>query len=512
MIAERQFRYALCALVPLFGIIIIREIPIAYSSADYYYYERVFFDLFQQGSTWQEMYFGPAPGFFTNMLPVWIISLFVDHLSRIFLFHITLYGMITMVVIWLVARSVTQHYFASILSVAMAILLIIVVGSENSFWNKPSHHYGSLINLILAMYLIVIGLRAWQATAFLYLVVILTVISDFLYIPVYLAMTGGVLFVYWLSGEAELRRAMVRGLIFAAPVVIGVFLHYTITPNVVSNPVWASGLSLRDVLTSISVHIDAAKFLFVEGARLPVYWLSVIMSLVAWLAIRGQPKESKTFLYYLVASQCFIWGNIYVSGLADSLVVRYRLFAVNGACIMIAISFATLVFKTRKSGFLPWAMLASIFAIGFGYLLWPDQARIDYVNSQDKRYLRLIDQVECVQNAVKENNLKAGISGYKEANPYTVLSEGEIFLYPVRGKSAKPLNWLVSGKGLERRYNYALVTANIEESYYDVDRAYYRLGRIVVENAFGPPLKSVSCGNLEVLIYPQIPFGIAADN
>ncbi|MGI9316600.1 MAG: hypothetical protein ACR2QW_04635 [bacterium] len=510
MIAERLFKYALCALVPLLGIIIVREIPIAYSSADYYYYERIFFDFFQQGSTWSDMYFGPAPGFFTNMLPVWIISLFIDHLSRIFLFHICLYGMITMAVIWFISRSVAEDYLPSVLAVFMAILLIIAVGSENSFWNRPSHHYGSFINLMLAMYLMVVGINSWKAKLFIYLIVILTVVSDFLFIPVYLAMTGGFLLVYWLSGEAALKASVLRGVLLVAPVVLGIALHYLITPNVVANPVWASGLSLREVLTSISVHIGAAKFLFVEGVRLPVYWLSLVLGVLAWFSIRDQGPLAKRFLYYLVAMQCVIWGNIYVSGLADSLVVRYRLFAINGACVLVAISFAILAFKTRKKELLPWLMLVSTFALGLGYLLSPDQERIEYVNAQDARYLRLIDQVECVRNVVEDNGLKSGISGYKEANPYTVLSGGEVFLYPVKGKSAKPLNWLVSGIGLQRKYNYALVTAGITESYYKISRAYYRLGRIVVEKAYGAPLKSASCGNMEVLIYPEIPFGRTA--
>jgi hypothetical protein len=510
MIAERPFRYALCALIPLFGIIIIREIPIAYSNADYYYYERVFFDFYQQGSTWGDMYFGPAPGFFTNMLPIWFISLFIDHLSRIFLFHITLYGMVTMTAIWLLARSVTQDYLASLLSVAMAILLIVVIGSENSFWNRPSHHYGSFINLILAMYFMVIGMQSWKATVVVYIVVILTVISDFLYIPVYIAMTGGILLVYWLSGDARFRQAVIKGLVLVLPVAIGVLLHYLITPNVTANPVWASGLSLREVFTSISIHIEAAKFLLIEGARLPVYWLSLVLGTMACFAMRGQTSGAKYFLYYLVASQCFIWGNIYLSGLADAIVVRYRLFAINGACVMVAISFAILTFKSKRTEFLPWVMLVSVFALGFGYLIWPNKERIEYVNAQDFRYLRLVDRVECVRDVVRENGLKAGISAYKEANPYTVLSDGEVFLYPVNGKSAKPLNWLVSGKGLEREYNYALVTAGVEEDYYEVPRIYYRLGRTVVEKVFGPPIKSVSCGNMEVLLYPGIPFGSAA--
>lgn len=509
MIAERQFRYALAALIPLFGIIIIREIPIVYSSADYYYYERVFYDLFQLGSTWGEMYFGPAPGFFTNMLPVWVISQFVDNLSRVFMFHITLYGMITMTVIWLLARSVTQDYLASLLAVAMAILLIIVIGSENSFWNRPSHHYGSFINLILAMYLMVTGTHSWKARAFVYLIVILTVMSDFLYIPVFLAMTGGVLIAQWLSGESGFKSVFVLGVTFVLPIAIGVGLYFSITPNVVANPVWASGLSFREVLTSISVHVDAAKFILIEGARLPVYWLSTILSVLAWLTLRGQGSASKLFLHYLVASQCFIWGNIYLSGLGDSLVVRYRIFAVNGACMMIGISLALLCFRTQRKHYLPWGMLAIVVTMGLGYLVWPNTERLENVGSQDARYLKLVEQVECVRTVVRENSLKAGISAYKEANPYTILSDGEVFLYPVKGKNVNPFNWLVSGRGLEREYNFALVTTGIQESYYKVRQAHYRLGRIIIEKAFGPPDKSVSCGNMEVLIYPEIPFGKA---
>ena len=507
MIAERLFRYTLCMLVPLLGIIIIREIPIAYSNADYYYYERIFFDFYEQGSTWGEMFFGPAPGIFTNMLPIWFISLFIDHLSRIFLFHICLYGMITMTIIWLLARSVDLSYLASTLSVAMAILLIVVVGSENSFWNRPSHHYGSFINLILAMFLMVAGARSWKATVMVYVVVILTVVSDFLYIPVYLAMTGGVILVRWLAKEAEFKQAVWQGFVLVLPVAIGVLLYYVVIPNVTANPVWASGMSLREVFTSVQIHLDAAKFLFVEGARLPIYWLSLIMGIAALYVMRDHSSSKKYFLYYLVASQCFIWGNIYLSGLADAIVVRYRLFAINGACVMIAISFAILTFKSRTVGILPWVMLFTTFAIGFGYLKWPDEERIDYVNAADVRYLKLINKVECVRNVVRSNGLKAGISGYKEANPYTILSGGEVFLYPVKGRSAKPLNWLVSGVGLQRTYDFALVTKNVTWSYYKEDRAYYQLGRVVVERAFGSPIKSETCDNLEVLIYPELSIG-----
>ena len=174
---------------------------------------------------------------------------------------------------------------------------------------------------------------------------------------------------------------------------------------------------------------------------------------------------------------------------------------------MIGISLAILCFKHWKREFLPWILLSFVFVIGFGYLASPNKERIDYVSAQDARYLRLVNNVECVQKLVRENDLKAGISGYKEANPYTILSNGEVFLYPVKGKSAKPLNWLVSGIGLEREFDFALVTAGIEKSYYKIPRAYYRLGRIVVEEAFGPPIRSAACGNLEVLIYSKLAFG-----
>lgn len=508
---ERLFKYALCGLPILLGIIIIREIPIAYASSDYYYYERIFFDFFEQGSTWGEMYFGPAPGFFTNMLPLAIISQFVDHLTRIYLFHIVLYGMITMALIWYLARSVTRNNLASIAAIALAILLIIMVGAENSFWNRPSHHYGSVINLLLAMALMVTGMGSSKATAWLYLVVVLTVISDFLYIPMYLAMTGGVLLVYWLSGEAPFRKGVMKGLLLVTPVLIGVLLHYLITPNVVANPVWASGLSLREVLLSPSVHLKALRFLIVEGTRLPIYGLSAAVGLFAWWTTRKQYAEARIFLYYLVAMQCVIWGNIYMSGLGDSAVVRYRLFAVNGACVLLGISFALLTFKASKLAALPWGMLAAVYLLGTGYLLWPDQQTIEYQHKQDRRYFNLLNQVECVRKIVVANKLSAGISEIKDANPYTVLSKGEVFLYPVAGKSVKPLNWLVSGVGLKREFDYALVTRGIKDNYYDVQRAYYQLSRSVVEDVYGVPKDSFRCDDKEILIYSQIDFGTAAE-
>lgn len=507
MTVDKFTKFSLCILAPLFGMIIIREIPIGYSASDYYYYKRIFFDFFQGGSSWDEMYFGPAPGFFTNMLPLLIEDLFVDHLTRIFLFHICFYGMITAGVIWLIARSVMEDRVSSLIAVLFSIMLILIIGSENSFWNRPSHHYGSLINLLIAMYFMVIAINRLIGMSFIFLVVILTVISDFLYIPIYCAMTAGIILVYWRSGDANFRQAVSKGTVLAVPVALGVVLHYLVTPNVVSNPVWASGLSIRDVFTSPSTHARAFKFLFVEGVRLPVYWLSALLGIAAWYSLKKKSNDSRRFLYYLVAIQFVIWANIYLSGLGDSLVTRYRLFAVNGACVLIAMSIAILTFGSGQLALKRIAMIL-LLGISFYYLIWPDRERIEFVKTVDRAYFTFLNEANCVREVALKNNLKSGIAGYKDANRFTALTKGDVFLFPVKGRNVTPFKWLVSEVGLKREYDFALVSVNVNEKNYDNLKAYYPLSKQVVEAAYGPPIKTAICGSKEVVMYDAIPFGV----
>ena len=506
MTVDKFTKISLCLFAPLIGLIIIREIPIGYSTSDNYYYKRIFFDFFQGGSAWDEMYFGPAPGFFTNMLPLFIEDLFIEHLTRIFLFHICLYGMVTGVVIWLIARAVSDDRITTLFVVLLSILLIIVVGSENSYWNRPSHHYGSVINLLIAMYLMVVARNSWWGIPLIYLVVIMTVVSDFLYIPVYCAMTAGIILVYWRTGEASFRQALIRGIVLAVPVGLGVVLHYIVTPNVVANPVWASGLSIREVFTSPATHVRAFKFLFIEGARLPVYWLSILLGMSAWLFMKHRGTASSRFLYFFVAIQFVIWGNIYLSGLGDFRVSRYRLFAVNGACILIALSLGVLALDSGRVAFKRLAMV-SLLAFGLYYLIWPDRERVDYVKKVDEVYFEFLNQAECIQEVVLHNSLKAGIAGFKDANRFTALTKGDVFLFPVKGRNVTPLKWHVSEVGLKREYDFALVTTNVDDNNYKDRKAYYPLSKQVVEAAYGPPVKAALCGDKEIIMYEKISFG-----
>ena len=106
--------------------------------------------------------------------------------------------------------------------------------------------------------------------------------------------------------------------------------------------------------------------------------------------------------------------------------------------------------------------------------------------------------------------MTAGIAAFKDASPYTVLTDGEVFLYPVDGRSLKPANHLVSRVGLKRDYNFALVSRDL--SRYDfADRStYYPLSESVVEAAFGTPRATHVCGDKMLMIYDSIPFGASA--
>lgn len=510
MTSERLFRYALCLLAPLVGIIIIREIPVGYVAADYYYYQRTFFDFFREGSTWAEMHFGAAPGLFTNLLPVWIESRFLDDLTRLFLFHICLYGMVTGGVIWLISRRVTGNNVAAVFAMILALLLIIVVGSENSFWNRPSHHYGSVINLLVCLLLLLAGPGRPLVALGVWLVVIMTVISDFLFIPMYCGLVAGTLLTGWLTRVETLRRSLWLAIVYALPLALGVGLYYLILPNAAANPVWASGLSLRSVLTSPETHLAAIRFVAAEALRLPVYLAAPAMAILALLSNTAGPQGRRDFLVILVAFEVVVWGNIYMSGLGDPDVTRYRLFAVNLSCVLLALSVTLFTVREGAAPLPRWLGFIALSALGVGYLLYPDRERIDYVQTVDRAYFDYLDEVRCVREAARGKGLTAGIAAYKDASPYTVLTDGEVFLYPVDGRSLQPANHLVSRVGLKRPYNYALVSLDLSRHDFADRTTYYPLSRPVVESAYGPPLASHRCGDKLLMIYPQIPFGASS--
>ena len=508
--SERLFRYALCGLAPILGIIIIREIPIGYVAADYYYYQRTFYDFFQQGGTWGEMHFGAAPGLFTNLLPVWIESRFLEDLTRLFLFHISLYGMITGGVIWLIARRLTGDSVAAVFAMILSILLIIVIGGENSFWNRPSHHYGSVINLLICLLLLLHGPGRWWVIAGVWAVVIMTVVSDFLFIPMYCGLVAGILLVAWASGREPFRRVLRIGVLLALPVAIGVGLYYLILPNASANPVWASGLSLRDVLSSPATHLAAMKFLAQESVRLPVYLAAPAVAVPALLSLSEDRERRNAFIAILVGFQIVVWGNIYMSGLGYPEVARYRLFAVNLSCILLALGVTILMVRQGGPALLRWAAFAMLLALGAGYLFNPVEGRIRFMKSMDRVYFDYVDEVRCIREAAEDKGLTAGIAAYKDASPYTMLTDGEIFLYPVDGRSLKPANYLVSRVGLKRPYNFALVSTDLSRYNFEDRTTYYPLSRGVVEKAYGPPREVHHCGEKMLMIYDAIDFGATA--
>jgi len=500
-------------IVGIVAVIWLAIIAAPYGRSDHvdtFWFARLYQDLFLHRGLWEDWYFAPVPNYFPEIFLYFTISSFgLSFEYTTIAYSVAVLALTSALALKLAHRLLEARSQLPALVVALVFpVLLIASGEDLTNWSRNTIHYGAFFNLFFSICVMQFMSDADHfklKTALFFLVVMLGSMSDFLFIPIFLAGAFGWLIIAYVFCGLRKDRGLVVGFTSIAGVTAGVLLYFLVTPNAYDNPVWASGISLRTAFSSIEPHIRALQFLLDHLLARPYILIALLIlcfSVTVSTLRSGHRHHHRLPVYAFVLLG--IVANLYVFGLGaeKSALNRYTVFATNISLFILSLTLASAIDyigrRVNKSTLIHRAQIGLIIAT-CGLLVYSD-----LTNSENSkaRFSNQLDTVACIQNATTNRGLRTGLADYDWATRLTVLSGGLIYLWPVRGNSLEFLPWLATKNGWEdREIEFVVARTQTDPAIYQSKSLTYPLAVDKATNGLGVPLDSIVCSDLTILIY-----------
>ena len=478
-------------------VLVVTSLPYGRTHPDDFYLGRLFMDLYREGGRWADWIPPSAPSLFPDGLIYGVLAWFTMDILWVSALYGVVIAIATGLVIYGFAQQVLQCKMPALLVVCLALLGMVGLGEDLTTWSRPSQHFLSCFNLLLAASTLLVTLQNPARSIWMFLVVLLAVVSDFLFIPLWLGAAGATITASWLTGRQSFMRALLHLSMVVAAVVLGYIAYQLVVPNPQDNPVWASGMSLRDVATSIAPHVNALRYLSVNILT-PWFLVPGAIFLAAWRLNRGDRKRATM----LLLGGAFIIGgivaNLYTVGLgfhATTSRAQYHIFVWNGEILLLSLSLGAIVLRRELLAAPLWAAIGVV-ALGLSTTLPAPTERIAH-------YRDFAKEVDCVARQAESSGLRYGLASFGNSDRFTVVSGGRLFLNTVTGNRLRTKHYVLSRAWNDHQYSFVLVNNKVAERVYRRKKMHYPISRHVAEEALGEPDTVLECANHSLLIYHQ---------
>ena len=488
------------------AVVALSEAPFGRSDhSDNFYFARLYMDLVLEGGPWGEWHLTPAPNYFPEMLLYFLLASLGLSFGQLSLIYPFVALFLTAGLIFFTVREMKiDSQLALLITIAFCTGLIIV-GEDLSLWSRPAYHYGLFINLILVFILvrdIFAGDWRFYQLVLLLIVCSLGTASDFLFIPLSFSAVTGTAITFFLCGRIRLGQSFQPVITTALGIFCGAAIYYLVTPNVVANPVWASGLSLRSVFTDIEPHLNALIFIPRHLLAHPALLVAVFACLLlGWKTSRSSTEKDRSMLALCAFSLFGILANLYVFGLGAQPggLYRYTVFATNIALLVDCFLVAQVVSAMSQSFSRIYPLtflLITLLTIAVRFL--PPSPE-----NNERTYLRFQNTVSCLVKVINTLPSRHGAADFGLANKLTVASGGQVLLCPIRGNELGYLPWNSSRNFCSEDIAFLIVRNQAGTSHEDTTRFNYPLSRARALDIAGQPASVHHCDTLSVYSYGQ---------
>ena len=476
-------------------VLFVMVIPIGRTHPDDYYLGRVFLDLFVDNGSWRDWVPPSAPSFFPDGVIYGAISLFTTDILKVWIIYAGVIGLVTSVVLFKLNREVGLDRRPALLTVMIVLLGFFYFGEHLTVWSRPSQHFLTYFNFVLCNLLLLRSMKRPSVLLYLVPLISVSVLSDFLFIPIFTASSFLVLLVFYLHKDIELYRgALIAGSILAA-LAAGVICYQLIVPNPQTNPVWASGVSIREAMTSLRPHMASLAHVGNQLFSIPLL-LSLAALAFAYAANRGHDVRLANIRVVSTMLLSAILVNLYVVGLGSDWTIsrpQYSILVLNGALTLFAISVGFIV--QRRLVYLPYGFAA------VGGIALAVATRHESPTERYNAYAQFLSEVNCVSNIVQSNGLSYGLASFQESDRFTVISNNQISLNTLIGNRMTTKHYVLSRGWSKRTFDYVLVQNDVDPAVYNKENAYYPLSEEIVKRALGEPSGKYSCPKFSVMVY-----------
>jgi hypothetical protein len=472
---------------------------------DNFWFARLYIDIFHHDGYWGDWHFAPVPNLFPEISLYFLLSSLGLGFGQISLVYPLAILTLSATLVFLLARILTQENSTAALAALSFSATLILVGEEVSAWSRPTIHYGTFFNLLLALVVLNYLLASSRSKFWLWLVLFLSIsiigtASDFLFIPIFLAAMVGATGLSWIFCQLTLGKGFLLVVVTLFGIGVGIGAYFFLVPNAYSNPVWASGLSLRYVSTNLEPHINALFFLTSQCLERPYLLVGLIFAAALPRIIQKSSADNSRYVFivsgFVVAG---LLANLYVFGLGaqGSALYRYTVFATNISLFLVCLSLAATIRLLPINKKILFVVCYII--LGITALMCLVQFRSDTKNTKQE-YTALLRVSNCVQTVISSEK-KLGLADYHWANKLTVLTKGRIILSPVKGNTLGFMPWLGTRHWANHDFHFIVTQRNVAESVYGHKMLVYPLSTEKAITLAGNPDKTSVCGNLVLLHY-----------
>jgi len=490
---------ALAALLAAFGALFAilhagHPVQEQLAHSDALYLPVLFDDLLRNGGSLRDWYLTPAPYFFPDFplyLLAWLASSAIPAQTTAFALLQTL---LMACAVHLLARKVTGPHAWPATALLAPLLAWLGLHAGDPFLRLygSAHHYGAfLCTLLLAA--LWLGpddngrqpARAWWTGAAGALLACLTTLSDALFLVQSVAPLALALLLC--GGTQRLAARLARmTLLLALPSVLGMWSYR----HVVAHPTrYEARLSLARLPENLAEFGRILAGLFGQQRVLAaVILLALLAGLVcgaACLRRKPAPILPRALLGMLVFSTLSCAATVTVMLLSQQAPPAPRYLIAPLSLPLVAGAF--LLAYWLGAGFRPVGLgLGCVFAGLLAFDAW----QVRHADNGGRYFYP--EQVACIDGALAQSNARHGVAQYWDAKQLQALSRHRPTMAQYTGDLA-PMEWITSQRFFQERYDFAIIAGQ--------EVPFLRLPRAQLVAVNGEPLRSVTCGNREVLLY-----------
>ncbi len=487
---------AILAVATLVGLFVM-IVPIGRVHPDDFYLGRLFLDIFYMDGEWEKWVPPSAPSFFPDGVIYGIISIFTVDISIASYVYALIISTSTTILLYHFFRWAALDRACSILAVMLIFLGFFYFGEKKTFWSEPSQHFLTYFNFFLCVLLFVLSTKKSSLWILFTLTTICGIVSDYLLIPVLATGLSTMLLTAVLQGNLTLARAINLEIIVIVSITLGAVCYWMVVPNPQGNPVWASGISLRNALTSIDPHLTALRNLYRHVSDIPFL---VALAVVGVVYILNFNKKDNLAKYRLTVALIIgaIIANIYTVGLGTPGTMyhpQYSILVLNGEITLVAYSISFALLNKR------YLIIPTHFAITIAALVLT--LRAESFNSRALPYKILAEDVDCIVRIAEHHRLKNGLSAFRNSDRFTLISEGKLSLNTVLGNSLTTKHYVLSKAWSERSADFIIVDENVDLNVYSTLRMHYPLAGEIVTKEIGKPDQIYTCNEFSIWLYSK---------
>ncbi len=471
--------------------------------SDDLYLPSLFKNIFSHNGSIHDWYLTPAPYFFPDYLLFGISYVLTKKIH----YQMAIYACLQITLLWIclyflfkkmvaAERNLSSTDFLELpryMAISTTALLLWLATNQSiySYLLLSANHYGTFLvevtsTIFILDYFQKVNINAISKKYIVLSVFILSIIitySDCLYIAQYVAPMSAA----YVCSSLTIREKKIKESLVIIAILVGSFIGYKLYPLFLAHPTrYPNHLHLKQYIINFP-YISAIFHRMMIGMPfvtlyLSFFYITLVLS-IPYLIIQRKKRELLIALFLLFSAGSILSTLIFIRHFIPA--DRYFISFVNWP-IIFGVYFLTIRIKKISYMFNLCILTLILFFLGLEIkgLLETNHFHNQYKNAD----------VVCIDralNAFPEH--KYGIAQYWDAKFIQAHSEHELVLAQY-DRLLNEHRWITSSTFFRNVYDFAIINTNspIDE---------YKIPRTIITRYSGKPLKTIHCGNHDLLIY-----------